>query len=187
VATSFVANNVSSGTYYVRLRATNANGVSGPSNEIVLVVGSTPPARFFVDDSIDADAFAGYFFITPISGIATVTLIWGNSAVNLDLYLTDGTCTRYPPLFCTILASSSRSSGTFESLAYPVRQGTKYVTWVDNFSFVRQTFHIDVVVTPTPSATNSEFQVRMLDASEEPLVPLPKAQVDPATFKKEKR
>jgi hypothetical protein len=41
-ATTFSANGVGSGTYYVRVRAGNARGAGGSSNEAVLVVGSTP-------------------------------------------------------------------------------------------------------------------------------------------------
>ena len=40
-ATTFVANGVASGNYYLRVRATNAGGTGGPSNEIRVVVG--PP------------------------------------------------------------------------------------------------------------------------------------------------
>ena len=41
--TTFTANGVAYGTYYLRVLATNATGTSGPSNEIVLVV-APPPA-----------------------------------------------------------------------------------------------------------------------------------------------
>jgi len=50
-ATSFTTKGAEKGTYYVRLRATNAHGASVPSNEAVLVVGegdsgpcSAPPS-----------------------------------------------------------------------------------------------------------------------------------------------
>ena len=41
-ATSYVAQDVGAGTYYVRIRAVNAYGTSGPSNESILVVGVPP-------------------------------------------------------------------------------------------------------------------------------------------------
>ena len=40
---SFQAGGVPSGTYFVRVRAGNAFGISAPSNEVVLVVGVLPP------------------------------------------------------------------------------------------------------------------------------------------------
>src|SRR6185295_6817092 len=47
-ATSFSAGGVGNGTYYIRVRASNAAGLSSPSNEARLVVGpgtcSGPPA-----------------------------------------------------------------------------------------------------------------------------------------------
>ncbi|HMF92659.1 MAG TPA: BACON domain-containing carbohydrate-binding protein [Vicinamibacterales bacterium] len=39
--TTFIASGVGAGTYYVRVRASNQSGTSGPSNEATLVVGST--------------------------------------------------------------------------------------------------------------------------------------------------
>jgi len=46
--TAFAAGGVASGTYYVRVRATNSAGSSGPSNEAIMVVGgggcTSPPS-----------------------------------------------------------------------------------------------------------------------------------------------
>jgi predicted phage tail protein len=42
-ATSFATTGVAAGTYYIRVRAKNGCGTSGPSNEIVLVVGGGSP------------------------------------------------------------------------------------------------------------------------------------------------
>ena len=41
-ATSFSAGQVASGTYYLRIRATNAAGSSAASNEVVVTVGAPP-------------------------------------------------------------------------------------------------------------------------------------------------
>ena len=41
--TTFTASGVANGTYYVRVRATNAGGTSAPSNEAILQVGPPPP------------------------------------------------------------------------------------------------------------------------------------------------
>jgi hypothetical protein len=44
-ATRFSAAGVGAGTYYVRVRAANGSGTSGPSNEVTLIVGGgTPPS-----------------------------------------------------------------------------------------------------------------------------------------------
>ncbi len=40
-ATSFASSGVGNGTYFVRVKATNTGGTSGPSNEVALVVGCT--------------------------------------------------------------------------------------------------------------------------------------------------
>jgi Tol biopolymer transport system component len=52
-ATTFNAPGVASGTYYVRVRATNATGASGPSNEVILQVG--PPAGSTARVSVTSD------------------------------------------------------------------------------------------------------------------------------------
>jgi predicted phage tail protein len=76
-ATTITAPNVGNGTYYVRVRASNASGASGPSNEVVVVVG--------------ADACNGNF---------TVTLTWntgsasGSPFVDMDLNVTEPDGTR---------------------------------------------------------------------------------------------
>ena len=66
-ATSFSANGIGNGTYYVRVRAQNAAGTSGPSNESTLVVGSAA--------CTSAPGAPGGLTIT--SSGSTVTLAWG--------------------------------------------------------------------------------------------------------------
>jgi predicted phage tail protein len=65
-ATSFSATGIGSGTYYVRVRAQNASGTSGASNESTLVVGSSA--------CTSAPGAPGGLAIT--SSGSTVTLAW---------------------------------------------------------------------------------------------------------------
>ena len=68
------------------------------------------------------------------SGTAMVGLSWADPSVDLDLYVTDKSCTAYPPLRCTILASSTSRTGSSETVMYPVTLGVQLQLWVDNLS-----------------------------------------------------
>jgi hypothetical protein len=70
VVTSFSPGGVAAGTYYVRVRATNAAGASAPSNEVTLSVGSGPC-------SSPPSAPAG--LSASVSG-STVQLLWSAAA-----------------------------------------------------------------------------------------------------------
>jgi len=70
-ATSFTAGGVGAGTYFVRVKATNAAGTSGPSNEATLVVGSGACTA--------APAAPGGFALTLNAG-GTVSFAWTPSA-----------------------------------------------------------------------------------------------------------
>src|SRR5262249_50214782 len=63
-ATSCFAPGVGAGTYFVRVRASNAGGTSAPSNEVVIIVGSGCPAP---------SAPSG---LSPSVAGSTVTLNW---------------------------------------------------------------------------------------------------------------
>jgi uncharacterized protein DUF6252/fibronectin type III domain protein len=60
LATTLTATGVGAGTYYVRVRAKNGCGTSGPSNELTIVVGGAvpPPTGPVVSASIDGAAWS---------------------------------------------------------------------------------------------------------------------------------
>jgi predicted phage tail protein len=68
-APSFSANGVGAGTYFARVRAGNALGVSDPSNEVVLVVGAGAPDPCTGPPGVPAG------LQSAVSG-STVTLFW---------------------------------------------------------------------------------------------------------------
>src|SRR5262249_53471385 len=57
--TSFTANNVSSGQYYIRVRAATGGGAGDPSNEIVVNVGSSADRSFLSFTSQPGDYIGG--------------------------------------------------------------------------------------------------------------------------------
>ena len=72
------------------------------------------------------------FIIKVIEGTLSATLSWGDGAVDLNFYLTDGTCTGYPPADCSILVRSTAETGVREQVTRLVKSGEKYILWVDN-------------------------------------------------------
>jgi predicted phage tail protein len=76
-ATTLTVTNVPNGTYLVRVRARNAEGNSGPSNEVTIVVGSCPAP----------DAPAG---LTAMASGNTATLSWDTVAGALSFIIEAG-------------------------------------------------------------------------------------------------
>jgi hypothetical protein len=72
------------------------------------------------------------FTIKVVEGTLSAALSWGAGAVDLNFYLTDGTCTGYPPAACSILAQSTAVTGASEQVTRLVKSGEKYILWVDN-------------------------------------------------------
>ena len=72
------------------------------------------------------------FTIKVVAATLSASLSWGEGAVDLDFYLTDGTCTGYPPADCSILARSTAETGVGEQVTRPVKSGETYILWVDN-------------------------------------------------------
>ena len=86
--TTFSASGVGAGTYYVRIRAVNAAGVSSPSNEVALVVGGSgggcagsPTGLTLLSQSAGSILFA---WAAPASGAPTSYTIEAGSAPGLS-------------------------------------------------------------------------------------------------------
>lgn len=72
------------------------------------------------------------FTIKVVEGTLSAALSWNVGAADLNLYLTDGNCTGYPPANCSILAQSTAETGVREQITRLVKSGEKYILWVDN-------------------------------------------------------
>ena len=73
-------------------------------------------------------------FVVVRSGTMTLLLNWVETNVNLNLYLTAGTCTDITSSTCQILASSLAGSGTNETIIRAVTANEQVQIWVDNVS-----------------------------------------------------
>jgi Tol biopolymer transport system component len=96
-ATSFSAGGISAGTYYMRARASNANGTSAPSDEAVLFVGANCPGPG-APGNLSAAVFG-----------STVTLTWAAGSGATSYRLLVGSATGRSDLLGSDLGSSSTS------------------------------------------------------------------------------
>lgn len=111
-ATTFTATNVPSGTYFVRVRAQNADGTSGPSNEVVITV--------VVDGGPCPTPAAPTGFTATATG-NTVTLTWHTVAGALSFVIEAGSA----PGATDITTFDTGSAATTFSTTAP--DGTYYV------------------------------------------------------------
>jgi predicted phage tail protein len=125
-----------SGTYYVRVVAQNAFGISAPSNEIAFNIGSTPPPAPpapSVLETVHSGQISGgsapcatalgsqpcaiVQFAATRDGNMEAVLRWGNENTDLDLDLYRGS---------TRLATSGAVIGTEERISSVVQAGQTY-------------------------------------------------------------
>lgn len=101
-ATSLTATNVPSGTYFVRIRARNASGTSGPSNEIIVTVSggcsSAPGAPTSLTAAISGSSVT-LTWQAPVSGCAPTSYAIeagsGSGQSNLASFSTGSASTAY--------------------------------------------------------------------------------------------
>jgi hypothetical protein len=165
-ATTFSASGIGNGTYYVRVRAQNAAGTSGASNESALVVGS--------NTCTSAPGAPGGLTIT--SSGSTVTLMWSAPA---------GGCA--PTSYVLQAGSSAGGSdlansnvgNTTSYVAGGVGNGTYYVRVRAANAFGQSAASNEVVLTvgggtpsptPSPSPSPSPASTRWVGVSPEGMV-----------------
>lgn len=90
-ATSFSAGGIGPGTYYVRVRASNASGTSVPSNEAVLIVGSNCAAAPGPPSNLSPAVFGSTVTLTwvPGAGATSYLLLVGSTAGTNDILATN--------------------------------------------------------------------------------------------------
>jgi hypothetical protein len=111
----------------------------------------TPPAAFTqtVPGSVSANGVAIHPFAVPRSGNLDMTLTWGNSAVDLDLYLAASSCSSlYPQNACNIMVKSDARGGIVtERVGFSVTAGQTFNIFVDNLDRQRsQDYTLQVTI-----------------------------------------
>jgi hypothetical protein len=131
-----------SGTYYVRVTAQNAYGVSQPSNQQTVSVsgggnGGSGGAGATLTPLAGTVASFGYRILPvtmPATGEYRATLTWADPGIDLDLYLTSTSCSSYPPTNGCMRTESAAYQGNMEQISWSVQAGQTYYLWVDNFT-----------------------------------------------------
>ena len=104
---------------------------------ILVGCGSSPsaPSAFSQQVSGNVAVFGTneHAFSATRAGTMTIVLRW-TTATDLDLYLTNSGCQVANPTNCTIIASSTGTTGTQETVTRTVASGDSFKFIVDNTS-----------------------------------------------------
>jgi hypothetical protein len=88
-------------------------------------------------------------FVAPRDGMATLKLTWADASADLDLVVTDGSCTSLygaDAANCQQFGVSGRIVGTEETISTALTAGQAYRLWVDNFAHSAQAYTIEIEI-----------------------------------------
>jgi hypothetical protein len=139
-ATAFGASGVGAGTYFVRVRASTAAGISGPSNEVQFVVGgpcvAPPPAVFTLTGSVSG---------------STVSLAWNGAAGATSYILEAGSSPGTVDIVFVDLGSAATT------LTATAANGTYYVRIRSKNACGSSGPSNEIVITVGPKTTHTAF------------------------------
>jgi hypothetical protein len=95
--------------------------------------------------SVAPGAFFGHVLTSDRRGIASATLNWGSTAVDLDFYATAAACPT-TPFDCPVRVFSEQVGTTSERLVFGVANGENLKLWVFNFAGQAQNYTISVTL-----------------------------------------
>lgn len=106
---------------------------------------SPPTSPLTFTGSVNASGYTSHAISVSGSGTMTVTLTWQSSLADLDLYLTDQSCSAYPLLSCTVLEQSTAPTGSSESVSRSVSPGQTFKAWVDSYATTSTPYTVSVM------------------------------------------
>ena len=107
--------------------------------------GPSDPFTQSIQGNINTGGLNSHTFTSDRRGIATVTLTWSTTAVDLDLYTTANSCTT-SPFACTLRVFSENVSSSSEEVILGVVQGETIKLWVNHFGGGSQAYTINVSI-----------------------------------------